>query len=191
MGHDAKGLFADGPRRVEPDTLTAKLTIKTDGEVEGYAVDAAHGLFFTNLEDKNKTLAVDVKTHAIRSTWPSGCGEDGPRGVAVDSARNFVFVACTDSLRVLDGAHDGALLGTFPTGAGVDNVEYDEAAKALYVAAAKAQKLTIAKIDDKGAATILATAATAEGARNPTVDAHGNVYVVDPTNARLLVFSAP
>jgi hypothetical protein len=175
----------------KPDALAAKLTIKTEGEVEGYAVDGAHGLFFTNLEDKNKTLVVDVKTHTVRSTWASGCSEAGPRGVAVDPARGFVFVACTDSLRVLDAAHDGALLSTVDTGAGVDNIELDEATKLLYVAAGKSQRLTIVKVDDKGGTSIVATGATAEGARNPTVDARGNTYIVDPTNARLLVFGVP
>src|SRR5712692_10154153 len=34
-------------------------TIKLDGEPEGYAVDEEHGVVFTNLEDKDKTLSID------------------------------------------------------------------------------------------------------------------------------------
>src|ERR1700690_4605854 len=43
---------------------TGSVDIKTDGSPECYAVDAAHGVFYTNLEDKNRTLAIDIKTHA-------------------------------------------------------------------------------------------------------------------------------
>src|SRR5580700_10107015 len=65
-----------------------------------------------------------------------------PRGVDVDDARNFVMVACTDGVRVLDGARDGAPLGVLDTGAGVDNIEYIRGANLLVVAAGKATRLT-------------------------------------------------
>ena len=174
-----------------PDALKPKLVIKTDGEPEGYAVDLARGLFYTNLEDKNRTLAIDLKTHAIKSSWSAGCGADGPRGVAFDGARNFLFVACTDSVQVLDGGHEGASLGKLETGAGVDNIDYLDATRTLYVAAAKASRLTVARIDGKGHPTILATGTTAEGARNAVVDATGTAYLVDPQTARMLVFGPP
>lgn len=174
-----------------PDALKPKLVIKTDGEPEGYAVDLARGLFYTNLEDKNRTLAIDIKTHAVKSNWSAGCGADGPRGVAFDGARNFIFVACTDSVQVLDGGHEGASLGKLDTGAGVDNIDYLAATRTLYVAAARAARLTVARIDDKGQPSILATGTTAEGARNAVVDAAGSAYLVDPQTARMLVFGAP
>src|SRR5664280_1803781 len=116
---------------------------------------------------------------------------DGPRGVAVDSLRNFVFVACTASVQILDGGHGGSLLGKLDTGAGVDNIDYIESTRMLYVAAARAARLTVARIDDKGQPSIVATAATAEGARNAVADANGNAYLADPLGARLLVFTAP
>ncbi len=102
-----------------PSGLKPKLVIKTPGKPEGYAVDEAHGLFYTNLEDKNRTLAINIQTHAIKANWAAGCGDDGPRGVAVDSERQFVFVACTSGVVVLDGAHGGTKLGSLVTGAGV------------------------------------------------------------------------
>jgi len=175
----------------KPDTLKAKLVIKTEGEVEGYAVDETRGLFFTNLEDKDKTLTIDVKTHTVKATWSAGCGEAGPRGVVLDVARNQVIVACTDKVEVLDGAHDGAVLSKLDTGAGVDNLDFVDATKLLYVAAGKAAKLSILKIDDKGQLTVVATAATAEGSRNAVADANGNAYVVDGQGGRLLVIPAP
>jgi DNA-binding beta-propeller fold protein YncE len=172
-----------------PEALGSKLVIKTPGAPEGYAVDLSRGLFFTNLEDKNQTLVIDIKTHAIRATWPLDCNADGPRGVAVDSARNFVIVACTESIRVLDGGHAGAQLGKLDTGAGVDNIEYVDSSRLVYAAAAKAARLTVARIDDQGRPSIVATPGTAEGARNAVVDARGNVYVADPKQARLLILA--
>ena len=176
-----------------PPALKPKLVIKTDGDPEGYAVDSTRGLFYTNLEDKNRTLAIDIATHALRATWSPGCGADGPRGIAVDQARNFVLVACTDGVRVLDGSHDGAPLGRLDTGAGVDNIEYREDARLLFAAAGKASRLTVARLSDKGEPSVVATAVTAEGASNAVADAKGHVYVVDPGRARLLrfAFSAP
>ena len=174
----------------KPPAPKAKSVIKIDGEPEGYAIDAARGLFYTNVEDKDRTLAIDIATHAIKTTWSAGCGTPGPRGIAVDGARNFILVACTDGLRVLDGAHGGALLGNLDTGGGVDNFEYLDPVKSVSIAAGKAARLTVARIDDKGQPSVVTTAPTTEGARNAVVDANGSVYVVDPQAARLLVFTA-
>jgi hypothetical protein len=172
----------------KPDTLRPKTAIKLDGSPEGYAVDATRGVFFTNLEDKNKTVVIDLKTHRPKATWSLDCGSDGPRGVAADAEHGFVFVACTDHLVVLDGAHDGAKLATVDTGAGVDNIAWLAPQRLVYAAAGKAARLTVARIDDKGQATVVASGASTEGARNGVVDASGNAYVADPVNARLLVF---
>ena len=178
----------------KPDSLKPKTVIKLDGGPEGFAVDETHGLFFTNLEDKGPTLVIDIKTHKLRSTWNPSCSADGPRGLAVDSARGLLFVACTDHVQVLDAAHDGAPLAKLDTGAGVDNLDYIEGYPGgglLVVGAGKAAQVTLARFDDKGQPSVVATGATATGARNAVADAKGNVYVPDPTAATLLVLSAP
>src|SRR6202008_916721 len=95
--------------------LKQKGAVSVPGAPEGYALDEQGGFFLTNLEDKGSTLRIDLKTHAIRDTWAPGCSEDGPRGVAVDSARQLVMVACTDHVQVLDAAHGGAPVGRFDT----------------------------------------------------------------------------
>jgi DNA-binding beta-propeller fold protein YncE len=80
----------------KPAALKAKTTIKIDGAPEGYAVDDEHGLFFTNLEDKGGTLAIDVKTHKVKATWNAGCNADKGQftivatGETSDGARNAV-----------------------------------------------------------------------------------------------------
>jgi hypothetical protein len=48
---------------------------------QGYSVAAKHGRFYTNLEDKDRTVAVDLKTHEIVATWNPACGGGGPHGL--------------------------------------------------------------------------------------------------------------
>ena len=170
-----------------PDTPKLKTSVKLEGAPEGYASDPKLGLFFTNLEDKNRTVVIDVKSHKPRTTWTIDCGNDGPRGVAEDAEHGFVFIACTDHVLVLDGAHDGARIATVETGAGVDNIDWLGPQRLLFAAAGRAAKLTVARIDDRGQPTVVSTRATVEGARNGVADASGNAYVADPVNARLLV----
>ncbi len=172
----------------KPETLRPKTAVKVDGAPEGYAVDEARGLFFTNLEDTDRTVAIDVKTHKPVATWKPECGPDGPRGIAADASSGLVFVACTDHVQVLDGARDGAPLARFDTGTGVDNIDWSAAHRLLYVAASKAATLVVLRIDDKGHPTLAARGATAEGARNGVADSQGNAYVADPMHARVLQF---
>jgi DNA-binding beta-propeller fold protein YncE len=174
-----------------PATLKAKGKIAFEGEPEGYAVDEKRGVFYTNLEDKDRTLAVDVRTRKITATWRPQCGEEGPRGLIVDAPSNFVVVACTDHLVVLDAGHDGKLLSRLDTGAGVDNLDYLDARHEVYAAAGKAAKLTVARLEASGALTTLSVTATAPGARNAVVDANGNAYVIDSKGGRILMVPAP
>ena len=53
--------------------LKPKLTIKLEGGPEGYAVDEARGVFYTNLEDKNRTVVLDAKTHTVKASWALTC----------------------------------------------------------------------------------------------------------------------
>ena len=172
-------------------TLALAGKIELDGEPEGYALDEPHGLFLTNLEDKGSTLRLDLKTHEIRDTWPTGCAADGPRGVAADSKRQLIFVACTDHVQALDAAHDGARLGTLDTGAGLDIIDYAPSTGLLYAAAGKASRLTVAHVGDRGLFDVVAVGDTAVGARNAVADERGNIFVADPQGAHLLVFRAP
>ncbi len=172
----------------DPKSLKPKDKIAIGGEGEGYAVDDGRGLFYTNLEDKDRTLVVDVKTHKIAATWNPGCGEKGPRGIALDRARHLVFIACTDHIAVLDGEHDGTLLATLETGDGVDNIDYVEPRAELFVAAGKAAKLTIARVADGGAILPIDSVQTPAGARVVVADAHGSAYVIDPKNGAIVAY---
>jgi DNA-binding beta-propeller fold protein YncE len=158
--------------------------IDLDGEPEGYAVDDERGLFFTNLEDKDKTLAIDLKTRKVTQTWEPGCGEEGPRGLALDHGANLLMVACTDHVAVL---RDGKVVSTLPTGAGVDNIDYVEARRELFVAAGGAATLTVAKVAPDGTLSLGSQKPTAKGARNAVATEQGVAYVADSPEGAILV----
>jgi DNA-binding beta-propeller fold protein YncE len=173
------------------DRLAQKHVMKLEGDPEAFAVDDAHGVFYTNFEDKDRTVAIDIKTRAVKATWSPNCGSQGPRGLVLDAQRNLLAVACTDHVQVLDPKSDGKNLGRLDTGGGVDILDYAPESRRVYAASGKAAKLTVALLDDDGSLTVVATAKTAEGARNAVVDAKGNAYLVDAAAPRLLVVPAP
>ena len=152
---------------------TSKLTF--EGNPEGFAVDGKRRRFYTNLEDKDRTLAIDLTTHKTLAAWSPACGEDGPHGLRVDEKSGHLFVACSAKLEVLDAGGDGAILGSIDTGNGVDDFDY--AAGMLYAGAARDAKLTIARVDAAGHLSLVATVPTAAGARNPAVAKNGDVYL--------------
>jgi len=174
-------------RILDGKTLAQKARLPYEGEPEGFAVDATRGRFYTNLEDKDVTLAIDVKTHETVATWHPACGEDGPHGLRLAEADGLLFVACSEKAKTLDVVHDGAIVGTIDTGDGVDDLDYNAATRTLYVGAAKAATLTIAKVDAKGGLTVVDKVPTKPGARNGVVDAKGVVYLAAGPSSELVI----
>lgn len=162
-------------------------TIKLDGGPEGYAVDDAHGVFYTNLEDKDRTLRIDVATRKITATWMPECGESGPRGLAIEPKEQLLMVVCSGHVDVLDAAKDGKILSKLDTGDGVDNVDYLAASRALYIASGGDGKLTVAHLDAKGTLHATMTASTAARARNAVAADDGTAYVADGAEGKILV----
>ena len=156
-------------------TLKHKETLTFEGNPEGFAVDAKRHRFYTNLEDKDRTLAIDLTSHKTVATWNPACGEDGPHGPRVDEKAGHLFVACSAKLEVLNAGADGAVLSSIDTGNGVDDFDY--ASGMLYAGAARDGKLTIARVDSAGRLSLVATVPTAAGARNPAVAKNGDVYL--------------
>jgi DNA-binding beta-propeller fold protein YncE len=180
-------------RVLDGKTLAEKTKLTYEGNPEGYAVDATRGRFYTNLEDKDKTLAIDLKTQKTVATWNPSCGKDGPHGLGLDAKAGQLFVACSTLAEVLDVAHDGAVLSMVDTGDGVDDIHYVPATHMLYVGAARAAKLTVARADDKGHLTVVAQVPTPDGARNATVAGNGTVYLAHGGQSKLnaLVVASP
>ena len=164
--------------------LKWKSKIPLDGLAEGYAVDNQRGLFYTNIEDAGKTVAIDVHSHKIVSEWDPGSSDLG--GVALDAARRFLLVACGDHVVSIDAGHGGKVIDSILTGPGLDNIDYSANAKLLYAAASQAATLTIAEVDDHGKFHLKATVPTVKGARCVVAGKGETAYLIDPAEGRIL-----
>lgn len=162
-------------RILDAATLKEKATLTFDGNPEGFAVDAKRHRFYTNLEDKDRTLAIDLTSHKTVATWNPACGEDGPHGLRVDEKSGHLFVACNAKLEVLNAGGDGAVISSIDTANGVDDFDY--ASGLLYAGGARDAKLTIARVDAAGHLSLVANVPTAPGARNPAIVKGGDVYL--------------
>jgi DNA-binding beta-propeller fold protein YncE len=174
-------------RVLDGTTLAQKARIAVPGAPEGFAVDATRHRFYTNLEDKDQTLAIDLTTRAIVATWQPQCGEDGPHGIRLAEPEGILVVACDAQLRALDVGKTGAILSSLPTGEGVDDLDYVPASHAIFAGAGKAGTLTVATVDAKGTLTQIAVVPTKPGARNPAAAATGAVYLANSAGGELVV----
>src|SRR5882724_3212673 len=168
----------------DPRHLKLKTKIPLDGSAEGYAVDNQRGLFYTNVEETGKTVAIDVHSHKLAATWNAGSTE--LQGLALDNARDFLFVACGDHVVSLDLGHDGKISDSIATGPGLDNIDYSLDRKVLYAAASQAATLTIADVDDHGKFHLKATVPTVRGARGVIAAKGETAYLIDPAEGRIL-----
>lgn len=171
-------------RVLDASTLAQKARLAFDGQPEGFAVDGVRGRFYTNLEDKDRTLAIDLHTHETVAAWNPSCGEDGPRGLRLDDKAGLLFVACSARVEVLDAGHEGKVLSSIDTGEGVDDLDYAQDTHLLYVGAAKAGQLTVARVDDRGRLSVAARIATRPGARNGVVGRDGRVYLAHASSSQ-------
>ena len=164
-------------RILDGATLAQKGKLTFDGNPEGFAVDLARGRFYTNMEDKDLTLAIDLKSRKTIATWKPACGEDGPHGLKLEEKDGYLLVACSTKTEVLDAGHSGAVLSSIDTGDGVDDLDYAPATRLVYVGAAKAGTMTEARLDASGKLSVVAKVATHAGARNGVVTKDGTVFL--------------
>ncbi len=167
----------------EPRHLKLKLKIPLDGSAEGYAVDNQRGVFYTNIEEAGKTVAIDVRSHKVVSTWKV---HDDLQGLALDSARGFLFVACGDHVVSLDIAHGGRVADSLVTGAGLDNIDFSSEKKLLYAAASVTATLSIIEVGGDGKFRLKALVPTVKGARGVVAAKGETAYLIDPAEGRIL-----
>ena len=170
-------------RILDAKTLAQKAKLSFDGNPEGFTVDAKRHRFYTNLEDKDRTLAIDLKTHKTMSTWNPGCGAEGPHGIHADASRGQVLVVCDAKIEVFDAK--GRIASSESTGDGVDDFAYDPKTHTAYIGSAKDGTLTVARSDASGKLTVVAQVPTEKGARNPVITKSGSVYLAHSGNANL------
>lgn len=168
----------------EPRHLKWKLRIPLDGSTEGFAVDNERGQFYTNIDDMGKTLAIDVRSHKIVSKWDVGSRD--LQGLALDTKRGFLFVACEDHVVSLDIRRGGKVIDSVTSGAGLDDIDFSVEQKVLYAAAAVTATLTVAEVSNDGKFHVKALVPTAKGARGVIAARGKTVYLIDPAEGRIL-----
>jgi DNA-binding beta-propeller fold protein YncE len=168
----------------EPRHLKWKMKIPLDGSAEGYAVDNQRGLFYTNIEEAAKTVAIDVRWHKVVATWETGSSD--LQGLALDGARSFLFVACGDHVVSLDVGHGVKLIDSIPTGPGLDNIDFSSDQKVLYCAASVTATLGIIEVGDDGKFRLKALVPTVKGARGVIAGKGERAYLIDPAEGRIL-----
>jgi len=167
----------------EPRHLKLKTKIPLDGSAEGYAVDNQRGLFYTNIEEAGKTVAIDVRSHKVVAEWKV---HDDLQGLTLDSARGFLFVACGDHVVSVDVAHDGRVIDSLVTGPGLDNIDFSTEQKLLYAAASVTATLSIIEVTDDGKFRLKALVPTVKGARGVISAKSETAYLIDPVEGRML-----
>ncbi len=161
--------------------------IQLPGEPEGYAVDLAGGRFFTNLEDRNETMSLDVHTRSLSGHWPTTCSADGPRGLALDAAHGVLVVACTDRLVSFTLSPKPERRGSVETGLGVDNIDFAAKTGTVWAAAGKAERLTRAQLLPDGLLHPSGEAHTSPGVRVVVVTPAGKAFAADSAGGQLWV----
>ena len=167
----------------DPSHLKLKLKVPLDGSAEGYAVDNQRGLFYTNIEETGKTVAIDIRSHKVVAEWKV---HDDLQGLALDSTRGFLFVACGDHVVSLDVGHGGRVLDSIVTGPGLDNIDFSSDQKLLYAAASVTATLSIVDVADDGKFHLKALVPTVKGARGVIAAKGETAYLIDPIAGRIL-----
>ena len=131
------------------DAATAKVvaTIPLGGGPE-FAVADGIGTLFVNLEDKNETLAIDVRTNTVTHRWPLAPGE-APTGLAFDPAGHRLYAGCHNERMIVLDAGSGKVIGTLPIGKGVDACAFDPATGFAFASCGDGT-LTVVKEEPKG-----------------------------------------
>jgi len=86
----------------------------------------------------------------------------------------------------VDAAHDGKVVDSLQTGAGLDNIDYSPERKILYAAASQTATLSIAEVGDGGKFHLKATVPTAKGARGVVAGSGDTAYLIDPAEGCIL-----
>jgi len=112
-------------------------------------------------------------------------GARSPHGLALDEAAGHLFIGCDTLAEVMNVGGDGAVISKVDAGYGVEDIAYAPATHLLYVGAAGAAKLTIARANASGQLITVAQVPTQNGARNAVVTTDGTVYLAHSGAVRL------
>jgi DNA-binding beta-propeller fold protein YncE len=143
-------------------------TVELGGRPE-FAVPDGNGRLFVNLEDSSQVRVVDTKTMTAGARWGLGSGEE-PTGIAIDVARQRLFVSCGNAKMVILDSKDGRVVATLPTGKGVDGAGFDPALQRAFSPSGSDSVLTVIGKNGDSEWEVLESVPTERGARTMALD---------------------
>ncbi|MEO7158645.1 MAG: YncE family protein [Vicinamibacterales bacterium] len=146
---------------------TVIATIPLGGKPESAAVDVKTHRVFINIEDKNTIAVVDTSTHTVVAQWPIAPGAEAT-GMAFDPQTRRLFVGCRNKMMLMIDSTNGKVLGSVPTGEGVDATWFDPSTRLVF-SSAREGTVTIARAEPAGLTTVEAVK-TFPGARTMALD---------------------
>ena len=141
-------------------------TVKLAGKPEEAILDG-NGNMWVNIEDKSSIQEFDVKTYAIKGTWPLAPCE-GPSAMAFDSAHHRIFVAC-DKVMVVVSSDNGKVVASPPIGGDPDGNGYDPGT-GLAFAACREGLVSVIHEDSPDKYTVVGNINTQFGTRTMALD---------------------
>ena len=166
-----KQVFAFNGRTANATVLDAvtgkvKATIALGGKPEFATTDLA-GRVYVNIEDKSEVVAIDAGKNEAAARWPLAPCEE-PSGMAIDRARNRLFVGCGNKMMAVVDAKTGKVAATIPIGGGVDANGFDPATGTAFSSNGEGS-LTVAREGGDGK-FVAENVATMRGARTMALD---------------------
>lgn len=117
---------------IDPAAGKVVATIDLGGAPE-FAVADGRGTIYNNLEDKSEVVAIDARSHEVKSRWPIAPA-GAPAPIAIDREHHRLFVAGRKpQMLVVLNADDGKVIQSFPISAGADASRFDAKTGMIFV----------------------------------------------------------
>lgn len=118
---------------IDPVKEAVITNIDLVGKVEFPAVDGK-GMIYDNNPEKNDIVAIDARTNAIKSRWPTAPA-GAPTSMTIDQKNRRLFSGGRGpQFLIMMDADNGKVLSSFPISAGVDANSFDPETGLLFVA---------------------------------------------------------
>src|SRR5215467_2180340 len=166
---------------IDPAKGTVIATIPLGGAPE-QAVADGKGMIYDNLEDTNEVIAIDSRTHKIKSRWPVvPAGQ--PVSIAMDRQHRRLFIAGRNpKLLVVMDADTGKIIGQpFSIGDRVDTNIYDPET-GMIAASTREGTIHIFHEDSPDKISVVETVKTEFGAKTMALDAKTHNLYVDTSD---------
>jgi YVTN family beta-propeller protein len=164
-------------------------TIALGGGPE-FAVSDGKGNLYVNLEEKNETLHIDVKSMKVVDRWAlAPCGT--PTALSMDVENKRLFVGCRNKYLAVLNSETGKIVFTAPIGERVDAGTFDSKTKMVYLSTGDG-KVSVFHQDSADKYSLVQEIATKTGGKTMGYDGKtGRVFVPTSDNGamQVLVFA--